>query len=205
MALINTAIILAGGKSSRMGFDKQLICVEGENIIDNITRTLKPVFKNIIVVTNKPGLYKNRDIIIAKDCYKGYGPLGGIHAGLVKSHSMYNYFIACDMPYINVDYIKYMMKMIHENNYEPDAVITRFGDWIEPFNAFYSKKLISGIEDNMTKGKKKIGELLEDSNALYIEEKVARGFSPDWGMFTNLNTEKDLKSINIKKDRRISI
>ncbi len=205
MALINTAIILAGGKSSRMGFDKQLICFDGENITDSIIRTLKPVFKNIIIVTNKPRLYKDKDIIITKDYYKGYGPLGGIHAGLLKSPSMYNYFIACDMPYISIDYIKYMMKIIHENNYEVDAIITRFGDWIEPFNAFYSRRLISDIECNIAKNKRKIGELLDKSNAIYIEEKTARCFSPDWSMFTNLNTESDLKNMDSKKDRRIII
>ena len=205
MFLINTAVILAGGKSSRMGFDKQLLNVEGLNITDYIIESLKPIFKNIIVVTNKPSLYKDKDIIITGDYYKGYGPLGGIHAGLLKSKSLYNYFVACDMPYISIDYIKYMMKRINENNYETDAVITKFGDWIEPFNAFYSKRLIPHIEEYILKGNKKIGRLLDDSKVLYIEEKVARAFSPDWGMFTNLNTEKDLENIETKKNRRVII
>ncbi|NLN49433.1 MAG: molybdenum cofactor guanylyltransferase [Clostridiales bacterium] len=205
MSLIDTAIILAGGKSTRMGFDKQLINVEGFSNTDYSVKTLRPLLKNIIVVTNKPGLYKDKDIIITKDCYKGYGPLGGIHAGLLESKSLYNYFIACDMPYINAGYIKYMMKKIYENNFITDAVITKFEDWIEPFNAFYSRRLIPVIEESMINGNKKIGKFLEKSNVLYIEEKVARGFSPDWGMFINLNTEKDLENIESKLNRRIII
>lgn len=205
MSLIDTAVILAGGKSTRMGFDKQLINVEGLTITDYIIQVLRPLFKNIIVVTNKPGLYKDKDITITKDCYKGYGPLGGIHAGLLESKSLYNYFIACDMPYINVGYIKYMMKKIADNNYETDAIITKFEDWIEPFNAFYSRRLIPIIEESIISGNRKIGKFLENSNVLYIEEKLARGFSPDWDMFTNLNTETDLKSIRSRLNRRIII
>lgn len=203
MALMNTAIILAGGKSTRMGFDKQLITIEGVNITKYIIRVLKSIFENIIVVTNKPSLYEDKDIIIIEDFYKGYGPLGGIHAGLMKSQSIYNYFVACDMPHINIKYIEYMMKRIIEDNYETDAVITKFGEWIEPFNAFYSKRLMPFIEDNIIKDKKRISELLDRANVLYVEEEVARGFSSDWSMFTNLNTAKDLKKFRVLKKRRI--
>ena len=99
------------------------------------------------------------------------------------------------MPYVNTDYIKYMMKRIVETSYEKDAVITKSGDWIEPFNAFYSKELLPLVEDNIIKGKRGISELLDRSNVLYIDEYVARGFSPNWNMFTNLNTKKDLMEI----------
>lgn len=198
MTLMNTAIILAGGKSTRMGFDKQLIRIGDMSITEYIIGRLKPVFKNIIVVTNKPYFYKDKDVVIAEDICKGYGPLGGIHAGLVKSQSMYNYIVACDMPYINIHYIEYMMNRIEESNYDKYAVITRFGEWIEPFNAFYSKKLISYIEENIMENKKKISQLLDRTNVLYINEDIARSYSPDWSMFTNLNTEKDLKNLKHK-------
>lgn len=195
MTLMNTAIILAGGKSTRMGFDKQLIKIGNICITEYIIEILKPIFKNIIVVTNKPELYANLDVGIAQDFYKGYGPLGGIHAGLLKSQSIYNYFIACDMPYVNTDYIKYMMKRIVETGYEKDAVITKSADWIEPFNAFYSKELLPLIEDNIIKEKRGISELLDRSNVLYVDEYIARGFSQNWSMFTNLNTKKDLMEL----------
>ncbi len=199
MILMDTAIILAGGKSTRMGFDKQLINIGDTCITDYIITILKPMFKNIIVVTNRPEIYKDPEMAVIEDFYKGYGPLGGIHAGLLQSQSMYNYIIACDMPYVNIKYIDYMMKRIMESPYGTDAVITRFGQWIEPFNAFYSKNLIPRIEENIMENKKKISELLDRANVLYIDEKIARRYSPDWSMFTNLNTEKDLKSLSFKE------
>ena len=67
MSLANTAIILAGGKSSRMGFDKQLIKIKDINITEYLVEMLNPIFKNIIVVTNKPELYRDKNIVIAED------------------------------------------------------------------------------------------------------------------------------------------
>lgn len=195
MSLANTAVILAGGKSSRMGFDKQLIKVKDICITEHLIEMLTPMFKNIIVVTNKPELYRDKNIIIAEDVHKGYGPIGGIHAGLSKSQSMFNYFIACDMPNVNKLYIKYMINRMEENFFKNDAVITKKADWIESFNAFYSKSLIPAIEDNIKKGRLGIMELLEISDVLYIDEAIARGFDPDWSMFTNLNTREDLEGL----------
>ena len=195
MSLIDTAIILAGGNSKRMGFDKQFISMGDISITEYIMTALKPIFPNVILVTNKPQAYDRTDIEIAEDLYKGFGPLGGIHAGLLKSHSLYNYIIACDMPYINLDYINYMKKALADDSYKAEAVITRFGHWIEPFNAFYSKALIPKIEAGIFMDKKKISGLLNISEVLYIDENIARSFSPDWRMFMNLNTEKDLMAL----------
>ena len=200
MDLNDTAIVLAGGKSKRMGFDKQFLSIDGIYITEYIIDILKPMFNNIILVTNKPEAYKDRDIVLAEDFHKDFGPLGGIHIGLKKSQSLYNYIVACDMPYINKAYIDFMKKKIEEENYKKDAVITRFGNWIEPFNAFYSKALLSQVEESILSEKRKISSLLSMGNVLYIEEEVARVFSSDWKMFTNLNTEEDLnklKNLNV--------
>ncbi|MGI5997055.1 MAG: molybdenum cofactor guanylyltransferase [Lutispora sp.] len=192
MYSIDTAIVLAGGNSKRMGFDKQFIDIGSISITEHIIESLKELFPNVILVTNKPQAYCRKDIEIIEDIYKGFGPLGGIHAGLMKSQSQYNYILACDMPYINKDYIRYMIKRLEESKYTAEAVITKYGQWIEPFNAFYSKALIPRIEAGMLAEKKKISGLLRMAEVLYIEEEEARNFSPDWNMFMNINTEKDL-------------
>jgi molybdopterin-guanine dinucleotide biosynthesis protein A len=108
---------------------------------------------------------------------------------------MYNYVVACDMPFINIEYVKYMMELIKEHDGEVDGVITRLGEWIEPFNAFYSKNLIGRIEKNIRKNNRQINLLLQDSNVLYVSEAKARVFSPKWEMFTNINTLKDYESL----------
>lgn len=182
-----TAIILAGGKSSRMGFDKQFLTINKKSVMENIIYKLKDEFDEIIVVTNKPLEYKGLNYKVTCDILKSVGPLGGIHAGLTIAKSKYSMVIACDMPNINMDYIKYMKAHIGE-----DGCTTKYGDWIEPFSSFYSKDVVEDIEEYLLTGKKSTCNLLKKLRMNCIEEEVARKFSPNWNMFLNLNTKKDL-------------
>lgn len=196
MAHMETAIILAGGKSSRMGFDKQFLRLKDKYIIEMIAEKLQSIFNEIILVTRKPEEYEKYRFKLVEDEFRGFGPLAGIHVGLKSSGSMYNYVVACDMPFLNLEYIKYMMELIRQHDEDNvDGVITRLGEWIEPFNAFYSKNLIDRIEENIKKDKRQINMLLQDSNVIYVSEAKAREFSPDWKMFTNINTSKDYEGL----------
>jgi len=195
MTYMETAIILAGGKSRRMGFDKQFLKFRDKYIIEIIAEKLQEVFNEIIIVTSRPEEYQKYGFKLAEDEVKDFGPMAGIHAGLKSSGSMYNYVVACDMPFINIAYMKYMMELIKEYDGEVDGVITRLGEWIEPFNAFYSKNLIDRIEENIRTNKRQINLLLKDSNVIYVSEAKAREFSSDWEMFTNINTFKDYESL----------
>ncbi|HOS69721.1 MAG TPA: molybdenum cofactor guanylyltransferase [Bacillota bacterium] len=195
MAHMETAIILAGGKSSRMGFDKQFLKLQDKYVIEIIAERLKEVFSEIIIVTGRPEEYVKYGFKLVEDEVRNFGPLAGIHVGLKNSGSIYNYVVACDMPFINLKYIRYMMQLIEESDDRVDGVITKLGDWIEPFNAFYSQNLISRIEENMKNGKRQINLMLQDANVLYVSEAKAREFSPDWEMFTNINTFKDYESL----------
>lgn len=190
-----TAIILAGGKSSRMGFDKQFLKLKDKYLVEILAEKLEKVFSEIIIVTSKPEEYAKYGYRLAEDEVKDFGPLAGIHVGLKSSRSMHNYIIACDMPFINLHYVEYMMELIRSREGRVDGVITRLGQWIEPFNAFYSKSLIERIEDNIKMGRRQINLLLKDSNVLYVCEEQARKYSPDWEMFTNVNTVKDYESL----------
>lgn len=192
MNKFGTAVILAGGKSARMGFDKQLLEINERRLMDSLISKLKQEFSEIIIVTNKPEYYQGLGDRITSDIIVGKGPLSGIHSGLSLASNEFSYFIACDMPNINLDYIRYMKESIRDIN--TSACITRFGSWIEPFNAFYSKKLKIEIEKHLFSGNKSINSLLERVDVCYINEEEARRFSPDWDMFLNLNTKEDLNN-----------
>jgi molybdopterin-guanine dinucleotide biosynthesis protein A len=191
MEMLNTAVILAGGKSQRMGFDKQFLRINEKNLMRILISKLRKQFKEIIVVTNKPEGYVGLCDKIVSDEIVGLGPLSGIHIGLKASSSKYAYFLACDMPNINFEYIDYMKNKIRNSDY--DVCITRFGEWIEPFNAFYSKNIVDKIEDHLLCGKRSIYSLIKGLNTCFISEEEARRFSPNWEMFCNLNTEEDLE------------
>ncbi|MHC6180458.1 molybdenum cofactor guanylyltransferase [Clostridium sp. JNZ X4-2] len=190
MEKFKTAVILAGGRSSRMGFDKQFMKINEKRLLKIMIDKLKKEFDDIIVVTNKPEQYTGSYYSIVCDEIKQKGPLSGIHIGLKKSNSKYVYFVACDMPNINVDYIRYMKEKIRE--LDVDACITRVGDRLEHFNAFYSRSLIKYIEKLLLENHRAIVCLTNKVNTLYIEEQEARRYSPNWDMFLNINTKEDL-------------
>ena len=191
MKCFGTAIILAGGKSKRMGFDKALMEVRGQPIVGLIIKQLRKVFDDIIVVTNNPDGFSSLDVTITEDILSNSGPLGGIHAGLMLSKSKYAFLTACDMPIISAEYAKYMTEVAEEEL--PHAVISEKGDWIEPFHALYSRELTEDIEYNVEKGIYKIFDVLKFKNVIKISENKVREYSPDLGIFTNLNHVKDLE------------
>lgn len=193
MRKFGTAAILAGGKSTRMGFDKQLLKINEKRLIDNLVSKLSVEFEEIIVVTNNPQYYLDFNFKLVKDIIVGKGPLSGIHAGLKESNSQFVYFIACDMPNINLKYIRYMKYKIRDLDMDIKACVTKFGVNIEPFNGFYSKDIILNIEDYLVQGKRSLNRLIKQLQTYYVEEEEARMFSPNWDMFLNLNTKEDLE------------
>ena len=189
MKNFGTAVILAGGKSTRMGFDKQLLTVHERSLHELVYDALHNVFEDIAVVTNKPALYKGSKLRTFADEFVGMGPLAGIHTALKHSTSKYVYMIACDMPVICVDYVKYMMKLIEES--KAQICVTRKNNWIEPFNAFYSVDLLNDSEQRLLNDNTSVFKFISSANAVVIPEEKAQAFDTGLNMFINLNTGSD--------------
>ncbi|WFD10744.1 molybdenum cofactor guanylyltransferase [Tepidibacter hydrothermalis] len=188
MNKFKSAVILAGGKSSRMKFDKQFLNIKGVRLIDSLIDKLKSEFEEIIIVTNKKEFYKDYKVKIVSDEIKGKGPLSGIHVGLKEASSEYVYFIACDMPIVNLEYITYMKSIIKD----VDACVTKSQNHIEPLNSFYNKRIINKIDEYLCNDRRSLFSFINNINTMYVEEDKAREFSHNWDMFKNLNTQEDL-------------
>lgn len=200
MNKFGTAVILAGGKSKRMGFDKQFLEINQKKLMDTLIDKLRKEFDEIIVVSNKITPHIETHYKVVCDEIKGIGPLGGIHVGLKSSKSQYAYFTACDMPIINIDYIRFMKEKITN---DIEACVTIVGNRIEPFNCFYSISLLNKIDELIAKKNTAPRYLLNDMNTIYIKEEVAKKNSGNLNMFTNLNNKEDLANyINSLKENR---
>lgn len=188
-----TAIILSGGKASRMdGQDKAFLKIDNEPIISTQLRALKKLFKKIIIVTNSPRKYRNlRDIEIIPDIIPHLGPLGGIYSGLKASSSFYNFVVACDMPYIDIGFIAYMYK----KSYFYDAVVPKINKRYEPLYCFYSKNCLEFIKQLLDKKMFKIKELFSRIKVKEIIGEEIRQFALGAKIFTNINTKEDLKKL----------
>ncbi len=185
-----TAVVLAGGKSRRMTYDKQELLIGGDRLMEVTIRSLSALFDEVLIVSNRPELYQDLSCRVIADIYPGHGPLSGIHTALIHARSDLIYVRACDMPNLNLEFIQYMISL-----YRPDydGVITKKGDYIEPMNALYHRCLIPGIEEMLEEGRYRVYDLVKPRKFYYIEEETAKRYSGSADMYFNINTMEDLK------------
>src|SRR6202008_2205785 len=95
-----TAIILAGGKSSRMKEDKGLVYFNGKMLVEHVIASAKKMTTRIIIITANPA-YRQFGYPCTEDEMKEKGPLGGIFTGLVHSSTKKNLVLGCDLPFLS--------------------------------------------------------------------------------------------------------
>lgn len=189
MPKFDSAVILAGGKSTRMGFDKQLLQTQDRLIVQHLIDVLQTRFGDIMVSSSKPELYDQSEVRVIQDSYENIGPLGGIHAALGSTRSEAVFVIACDMPHVEIPYIDYMMGELVKGSY--DACVTKRGDHLEVFHSFYSRSALATLEAELAAGRYSVQRFTQKIDALVIPEEVAALFLPGWRAFTNLNTPEE--------------
>ena len=190
MKKFGTAVILCGGKSNRMGFDKSLVKVRGKYLIEIIGEKLEKIFDNILLVTNDLEKIKGLKYKGILDIIPGMGPVGAIYTALRASDSKYVYVTACDMPAVNLSYIRYMMEIIE--NEDPDGVVARSASFIEPLNAFYSVNMLHEFESGIENDNLRIFGPIKNSKVHFVDYSKAQEYCRDIDMFANINYQMDL-------------
>ena len=182
-----TAVILAGGVSSRMGSNKALLPYRGGRFIESIYRQLKEIFAEVIIVTNAPEQYAFLPCRKVPDIFAGMGALAGIHAGLSHSASPAIFAVACDMPYLNSELIRHLAARSDEGG----VLIPESPLGLEPLHAFYGRGCLAAIEATMLNGEKRIVSFFNRTNVRkFRQEEIAR-FDPAFDSFRNINTPAD--------------
>jgi len=184
-----TGIILAGGKSSRMGMDKGFCAVNGKPMIQYAIDALEGVCDSIVISSNNPD-YELFNLPVIPDIIKDIGPMGGIYTCLKHSETEYNYFLSCDMPMVSVDLIKHILDQ--KENF--DAIVPLWNNYPEPMCAYYNKSVIGTIENLIDSNNYKLQEILNYVNHKSVEISPLLDFYTD-RLFVNVNCSADLKDI----------
>ena len=137
-----TGIILAGGKSTRMGVNKSFLKLGNETIIERIINLMKSIFDEVIIITNSSDEHKFLDLPLYEDIFKDIGPLGGIHSGLTHSKTKNNFVISCDIPLMTKEMIEYIV----EYKSEKPIKFCEAAGYHQPLAGVYSKSVIAEIE-----------------------------------------------------------
>ncbi|MCJ7604893.1 MAG: molybdenum cofactor guanylyltransferase [Dehalococcoidales bacterium] len=186
-------IILAGGKSERLGRDKIVEKIGTTSLLDKVISLVKPLSGKIIIVTANErnfSQYTGRpDITVITDIIPGQGSLGGIYTGLVTSDSFHNLVLAADMPFLNEPLLRYMMEV--SDGY--DFILPRIDTLYEPLHAVYSRNCIAPIETIFSQNKKVIIELFNYVKIRFVDKEEVDRFDPQHLSFFNINTLEDLE------------
>ena len=190
-----TGVILAGGKSKRMGTNKAFLEINGQRMIDQIVDIFKNTFEEVILVTNSPIEYLHLDLRIVTDLVPNKGALGGIFTGLFYASFHHIFVTACDMPFLNKGFIDYMVSKA--GNF--DAVVPLSSDGLEPLHAIYSKRCIRHIETQLESDDLKITNFYPKVRVKEISHHEILSFDPKSSLFFNINTTEDLEKIRGEK------
>ena len=183
-----TGIILAGGRNSRMGINKAFLEIDGTRLIDNILAVYQKIFSEIIIVTNDPLSYTEfSETLIVTDIYKEKGALGGIYTGLFYATYDYSFVTACDMPFLNEDFIIYLTGQAGKH----DIIVPELPEGFQPLHAIYSRNCLSHIKKLLIADKLKIAGFYKEVRLLSIPEEKIKPFNKDGRLFLNVNTRKD--------------
>ncbi len=188
-----SGIVLAGGKSLRLGRVKALERINNQLLIERTIERISPPARPVLVVTSQEqfdciaaALLKARVVV---DLFTGRGALGGIYTGLACADSFYSLIVGCDMPFLNRGLLRYMIRCAEGS----DVVVPKLHNMLEPLHAVYSKNCLPLIRKMIEENQLEISHLFDMVNTRYIEEEELLKFDSEGLSFFNINTMADLK------------
>jgi molybdopterin-guanine dinucleotide biosynthesis protein A len=182
-----TGIILAGGKSSRMGTDKGLQLLCWKPLIVYAIEVLSGICSNILI-SSSSDTYHSFGYQVVADEFPGIGPMGGIYSALRQSKTEKNLVLSCDLPFVTSELLDFILKI--SDGYEV-AVPWEGNRHYEPLCGFYHLSIREKINNYINKGNYKLPDLFDEIkiNKLVIDKELPFNHK---NLFLNINTITDL-------------
>jgi molybdenum cofactor guanylyltransferase len=184
-----TALILAGGKATRLGgIDKRELVVEGRTIFERQVDALRPCVAEIVVSSPRP-IAGYRTVV---DPVADIGPIAGIAAGLAAATTPWLFVLAGDMPHVHRAFIELVLARADPAS---DAVGIRIGGLPEPLCTLLRVAVWQPIVTRRIASRRlKASSLLTDEavRVRWIEEPDVRAVDPQLRALHNVNAPGDL-------------
>lgn len=182
-----TGIILAGGKSSRMGTDKAFLEIGGKTLLHRAVEFCQPFCDEILVSSNNPE-HKVGGFRLINDEIRDCGPMGGIYSCLKQSKNEWNFVLSVDAVYVQKNFVNFLITGIQGF----DVVVPIHSGKKEPLIALYHKKLVREFKLKLEAGNYKMHFLLEEVKTNFINSNHWLETYPK--LFYNLNFPEDFGS-----------
>jgi len=185
-----TAVILAGGRGSRMGgVDKGLVSLQGRTMIEHVVERLRPQVGELLVNANRNiGRYEALGYRVVPDRRDGFlGPLAGMASGLAVAATPYVITAPCDSPVIGPDLVDRLSRALLEN--EADIAVAHDGERTHPVFLLLRRDLLDDLDAFLGAGGRKIDQW-------FARHRVAMAdFSDCPDAFVNINDAGEHQSI----------
>ncbi|WP_319404074.1 molybdenum cofactor guanylyltransferase [uncultured Anaeromusa sp.] len=191
-----SGIVLAGGRSMRMGTDKTQLAWGRHTLLEQAVSLLRGVTDEVLVVGNLEGTYCLQGVRQVQDRYAGRGPLGGIHAGLLAAKYEAAIVLSCDMPFVTAKLAAFLVAK--SDGFA--AVTPRCRGRIEPLCAVYARSCLAVIEGLLQAGENQVRQVFCKVNTCYVEEEALQLFGDTNQLFFNLNTPQDWQEALRRKE-----
>jgi len=177
-------VVLAGGQSSRMNFNKAFANIGGKSSLQIILDKFHKIFAETIIITNDPELYAGYTQRIETDLFPRRGPVAGIHAGLYYASYDTVFVMGCDMPFIDTSLIAYLVDQL--GKYQ--AAVPEIEGCLQPLAAVYSRSCLPVFEYHLQNDKLKLIRIIEEELDIRVvkEEELAQ-FGQVKEIFLNVN------------------
>ncbi|WNS75333.1 molybdenum cofactor guanylyltransferase [Bacillus sp. DTU_2020_1000418_1_SI_GHA_SEK_038] len=198
----STGIIMAGGKSSRMGTNKALLPIGGKTVIERIVMELNKIVSNIVIVTNTFEDYQFLRLPMVKDIWKDMGPLAGIHAGLSASSTEKNLIVACDMPFISSQLGGILLTLL--DDYQ--VAVPHISGQLHPLFAAYRKDTIGEVHQSLQNQELRIRQFFKHTKTKFVTEACLQKLQYHYQEqhFFNMNHQEDFeRAVKMESDFKL--
>ncbi len=189
-----SGVLIAGGKSRRMGRDKRFLTVGGISLFHRTLTLLEQMFPETIVVLAEPvESLEVRGGRVVYDVIPNAGSLGGLYTGLMAASHVRIFAVACDMPFLNSDVIRFMASF----DTTADIVVAKLENGFQPLHALYSRSCIPFLKGMAAERELKIQKLYGTQQLRVTVVDMAEIAIVGAGLksFQNVNTEGDLERV----------
>lgn len=192
MEIEMTGVLLAGGKSRRMGEDKRSLVVGEETLLQRGLGVLRSVFQEVLIVIAQDSPPLGVDVKVVRDLVPECGSLGGLYTGLMQATTPCIFVVACDMPFLN----QAVIAQFTSRRATADIVMAKLAARLHPMHALYGKRCLPVLEQMIQARQLKIQEVVSHASlrVQYVTEVDLRTIDPSWRSFQNVNTPADLEA-----------
>lgn len=186
-------VVLAGGGSRRMGFDKTALELDGRSVVLRAADLLRATCTEVVVSSRPGSEWEGGDLRAVPDLRANLGPLAGLEAVLEAASGRAVFLLACDLPQVSTELVDYLRRA-SERATECAAVVPAIGGRVQPLCGIYRQSALETVRDHLDVGRRAMLDLLDalDTTTVVIDSRLPF-FRTD--LFHNLNRPQDLEQL----------